>query len=1664
MNGERIREAIATRHRPGSVLKRVGGLKQLASLITGGGLPGPLRSVVEEAFAAPEHSRIHVTGRKRGSLGKDLADLSEADWRRAAETLLPQIGDCAALATVALARRPYQDGLSRKPFRCPRSPETLADVRARWLVNATILLGDYDGDIRWVTEHAAFLAGWSGGADMGWLLAAAIDLGGDTARDVREILTTSIVGEHPTAQMGRHVTQALMSCNDPSAWEEVVRLLLSAQRQEGLRQVILESVDEAHPHAFRRMLRVILDEDLTRFSSVVRAADTWFGFLWDGSSKIALDDILRRVLLFLEDPMARAAARVESDAETVYLALWASAFEDIDGAIGPATQLLSASKAEIRFVATHFLVQSLWTSGIPALVDALGDADLRVAARALDLFGTDMTSIVDGERLFQSLEQLMARLPKRSGTLDAIVWPWWKQKLERSTVAAALSANASAVNGDRLLPYVTDMNPAQRATFISHAAGITGRWSYMGAVLPDGSIEGVPQKRRKLSEAQRRVALDLLGDTSADVRSSAFNVMRELPLRDDEIDRLFDLLERKPGDLRTNAIARLRTLDDAALLALADRLVADASERRRLAGLELLRDAVESNRAKVEAQTRLSRYATDQPALSDEERLHVDAVAGGEAGNATLDNALGLVDPRSLRDWPEPRARRVEIDTPAARGSLRSLAERVLQHQNVEVRLPNGEVQLLAQALAGNYGPRNRESLETSLATLPVADTWRTWLSSRPETQRDRDGLESFRILLSETESPVWGSPPVTKVRGIDQWSGGLLFLRTLLEWCVVWDPPQGATEFLLDGLEDAIASLTADDYREMEKNEARNLFWYEGLAKEKPYRRKLRRADEWLNRFRWWRAIFPAAVSEAHAERLYGLLRWFEEKSRGFEVLAIILDDFIEAHRAGAVGANEFLNLLVGPWSLRSRAPLHEASTRKPPPALHGHPELVELVDRARRRIVEVETQRGDRETAASQLALALRMTGGLETLRRAVPALGKTHFARQFGWNPRHPSRQQTLSYLVIRSIPGDADTPEAFATWARKAKVRETRLVELAIYAPQWAAHVNHVLQWPGLDDGVWWIEAHTKDNRSWMHPEVKDIWAAEVSERTPLSAADLTEGAVDVSWFVKVYAELGPDRWKALDTAAKYAASSGGHTRAQLFARAMAGAVTRDELLSRIDASRHQDSVRALGLLPLAEGDARAQDLLERYHRLEEFRRQARKFGSQRQASEKRAVTIAMENLARTAGYRDPQRLQWAMERQAVADLANGPLVITRGEVTVELSIDADGVPALTIRKSGKAQKALPAKLKKDPEIEELKERLQELKRQHSRVRGALEEAMCRGDTFNAPELHELLTHPVLAPAVSRLVFVGDDIAGYPAEGGRALRDHQSKLHVLGANEQVRIAHPVDLFTRGDWSAWQRECFLAERIQPFKQLFRELYPMTATERGTERTRRYAGHQVNPRQALALLGSRGWVARPEEGVSRTFHEAGLTARLEFQQAFYTPADIEGLTLEDVIFTRKGEFKELPLDDVPKQLFSEAMRDLDLVVSVAHRGGVDPEATASTVEMRAALLRETCALLGLTNVEVQQHHAVIRGQLGEYSVHLGSAGAMLLPSTFLPIVAVHSQHRGRLFLPFADDDPRTAEVMSKVLLLARDKEIRDPNILEWIRAGLGNLRNGSA
>lgn len=51
------------------------------------------------------------------------------------------------------------------------------------------------------------------------------------------------------------------------------------------------------------------------------------------------------------------------------------------------------------------------------------------------------------------------------------------------------------------------------------------------------------------------------------------------------------------------------------------------------------------------------------------------------------------------------------------------------------------------------------------------------------------------------------------------------------------------------------------------------------------------------------------------------------------------------------------------------------------------------------------------------------------------------------------------------------------------------------------------------------------------------------------------------------------------------------------------------------------------------------------------------------------------------------------------------------------------------------------------------------------------------------------------------------------------------------------------------------------------------------------------------------------------------------------------------------------------------------------------------------------------------------------------------------------LPMTPVHSQKRGHIFLPFVDEDPKTAEIITKVMMLAKGDKLNDPTILQYLR-----------
>ncbi len=1584
-----------------------------------------------------------------------LNGLSEGDRTQIFSILFPKISAMVELAWQFHSQLPYPMGYNRRSFRTPHHPEFTQAKRGQWLAQLIGTIEGYDQDLEWLAAWVPYL-GYGAPDVLGILFAAAINQGDALGQSISQILLDSARGDHEIGAMGRHVTRALLVANDPNGWDFVERLLLAAQRQEGLRQTILETIDEAHPVAFRRMVRLIVAENLTRFSAVIRAIDVWFGFGLESLNEKQAKQILAQISPYLEDEAARKTALASEDPQTVYLALWSAGFTDAIAAIPLAAELLNHREATHRFVAVHFLTQLEITPAQLALLPAVGDRDLAVAAHAVQSL---RYAVPENSDTFERLEQNLGRFPAKAKTLPPMVWEWMKLDASQALVASAMLTQQGTRSPKRLIPLLSIVDGYERRT-IAHRLAEVKPW--------DAEI--------------REILLGLVGDTSQWVREEVLRLLHRCKITVEESIPLENLLTRKASDLRRGILGLLLNQEDEMAIAAAQRLLQAKQAPQRQAGLELLREFVLGDRLVEPSRALATEYQTSRAKLTTTETQLLDSILEPEAEEPTLTNALGLVELTELTPLvvPLPSAS-VEFQTEASQACLSALDELIHGHRQTPIKIKNwqGEQEELLGNVKWNFpGIDPRLSRQENLARLPLADVWENWWQNRPVQLHDEDGLELLRAISPSFERFSYGSddeeveeaqqqnPLQRLISSFQSLKGNSLTLRyphivqTLVYWLLYQHPSAQSIGFVLDAIATLLQAIPAKDSQEDLERLKRT---YEG-----------RRHDvanffgEWIQLARHFQSLF-ATEWQSQQYQWWQSLKWIDAWITVYQPVTLLWDVY-NVYQAEDGTEADLIFHLIGVQerdfalypeqhsgslaelkaNLRTNfQDLSDLTRRKLQPEYAQHLDLVALADRCRQRILAVELQRGDFPTAASHAARALRSISGIPIVLQLIQSLGQEKLVR--GYNYGSISKAAVFSHLMRVSFPAPEDTPAEFSQRVASAQIPTEKLIQFAFYAPQWVNYVEHALGWAGFADAVWWIHAHTKDTSWSVDQDVRETWEAQISERTPLSTRSLMDGAVDVEWFLRVYKRLKQERWLQLYETAQYASSGIGHQRAKLFADAMLGRSDGQVLRDRITQKRHQDSVRALGLLPLPKGKKRDAEILSRYQFLQEFLRTSKKFGSQRQASEKLCVEIGLENLARTAGFVDPQRLQWAMEAAAIADLSGKAQVVTVDEVSVSLSINALGEPEIAITKQGKPLKAIPAKLKKNPEIQAITARKQDITRQASRMRISLEQAMCRGERFTAEELIQLTNHAVLAPMLNQLILMGEQEMGYLVEQGTALQQHDGSIQPI-QSKTLRIAHPWDLLQTKAWHLWQQDCFIQSRAQPFKQIFRELYVPTAAEQTEKISRRYEGHQVNPRQALALFGSRGWIAAPDEGVRRTFHQEGLTAEVDFLNGFYTPLEVEGLTLAGVRFHRRDQWEPLPLTEIPPALFSEVMRDLDLVVSVAHQGGVDPEATTSTVEMRASLVRETCRLLKLTNVQIQGSHVLIEGHLGSYSIHLGSAMVHRQPGGALCIIPVPSQHRGRIFLPFVDNDPKTAEVVSKVLLLSKDKKIQDPTILEQI------------
>ncbi len=1665
------------------------------------GLTAALAECVRLPWNRDAHVRLHTELANLYGKPIDQIDASQFANRELQKAVASLAGEDMAQKLTALVflrlEGQFSSSVFRKSYRSKHFMYYAYEIVSFLcnLVRTSCLKTDLRGILLGGKEKADGLAFWMESTQKAcfeYLLALELRNGN---KEYRDLVQEALTGDNSRVFLSRTVIEAIILSGDPKLLDMLERLLLAAKLQEGLRQQILESADKGGVRVLTRFLSLCTEHDLFRFASVCRAFFVWTGMgaQEEKPQTVRLWAIYARDCL--TDEALRKAYLASEDNTKAYFALWATGCFEMHDADNAAQTLLRDEKHYRRVLGWYFISHSDNSTFQRTIAcRQLNETDPELLAWVVhNLCGYSVsvghpygatpqkrTPIVNdnlpaksAERaaLFDMLEKVALRIGNKKQTFSGNPFSFATVELTAEPVHRLLMALAAYdMNNDligRLLALAPQMCSELRNVLLRYY------------LLPDK----IPSHRAFL--------LQSLDDRSIANKETAVNMLATCKLGAQDLQLLAETLRTKSGTVKKSVMSVLAVQDSKLLSPLIAQMLADSAEHQNQAAIELLQSLSDKHPKLIDAHADALAALRTRP-LSAQTQILLDKLTPDQKKTEvfTPENGFGLYDPKTAEDC----CRSFAVPSEQKRGLLDKLfgkktGDGLYSEKELRSLLPTErEIQTLFEKLDGVFAKHADFEYETAHADgsrakvlfgdahyfalplpsdclcLNLQDERAVW-DMIPFAAEFADALGDYATDVSKavalryvtlTEygfSAAFGdrfdvAPWYERLKAKDlavSYAARLhqKFRRcnTLLDLLHVLHTRFDTHTFFAEvhkwhaSMLELIGDNLSEHFLSLKPNAGivfggSSSFAWKGidvpmLARLRGMLEKLHLSDEDFSL--WFATVLRceqiAGVVGKHSVSLGDCFRACEMGLIPRDVLTErILRD---KENPGAIFA-----------LTRRNAPFYKQLTA-------DYPWAAEYIDTIVSRIVCVEQTRGELPTPLTDCARGIQYFEGASHFCALLAALGKEDFFRGYAYGAT--SKKESLSLLLGRCYPSPDDTAETLGALVKAASIPEKRLAQAALYAPQWARFAETVLGWDGLHSAVWFFHAHINEQFS----AEKET---EVARYSPITPLQFNDGAFDRAWFFDAYRRLGDKQFDTLFKYAKYiTAGSNAHRRSQIYVEAALGKADKAVLEGEIMEKRNPDKLRSYPLLPIEQSDLT--EALHRYEFIQAFQKQSKQFGAQKRETEKKACMTALENLAFSMGYTDVNRLTWQMESQKLKKILPLTEPIALDGFTARLFIDENGKASVVIEKDGKALKTVPKALAKNETYLSLKEAAKELSELSRRAVQSFENAMIDGDRFTAAELTGILQNPVLSPVAGKLVWMSDGTFGMPVLDGTLMlcKADGSRVPV---GEHLRLAHPHDLRTAGIWADWMRALYDQKCIQPFKQIFREYYPLTEDEL-QEKTvsRRYAGHQLQPKRTVALLRTRGWTVDYETGLQKVCHKQNIIARMFALADWFTPADIEAPTLETVEFFDRTNSKNIPLTEIPPILFSEVMRDLDLAVSVAHVGGVDPEASHSTVEMRTSIAKELTSLLGLQNVTWIGSHAKIHGTLSNYSVHMGSGVVHAEGIGMLAILPVHSSARGRIFLPFADDDPKTAEILSKIILLAEDQKLKDPTILSQLR-----------
>ena len=1490
-----------------------------------------------------------------------------------------------------------------------------------------------------------------------------------------ELFKDIFSSEHEIGGICPVLIKAALITQDTRYRTLVEQLLLAAQLQEGLRQMILESLDETSLASLQHFIGVILEHNLTRFSSVVRAVDVWFGFGWEAPQQSVIKRTLELSQIFLSDRVAAEKALNSKDNIERYVALWAVGVRSVQQALDLAVKAIQDPQTshEGRIVTLYFVQQTQIT-----YTDIATYAEAHFGEVA-DLDYWLLQNLPKGSpspALFDRMQAVAKTLPKEGKHFEGVGFRWLSFTLKPQDIYRFLISEANEQQQERLAAELSEIPVEERQNLLQNVYPVLGRGRY----YYDSEAEKKKKPEKYPADSwQRALVRTALNDKAAMVAGIAFDIFKKIPLVHEDILAIEQVLSRKNKEQRKESVALLIKQPESVLKDSTSRLIVSKSADQRLAALEIL--------SVLQEEQRLTDYVTEQVEayrgrkLTKNEQVLMDKLAynSDETGEVRYDlsNGFGVIDFDRLTPFvlPQPqfdKERKEKKDflfdkiirVEKVREALNDLLVIWRKHKDYEYQYEGYQgatiTTLLGKEIRRQHQEQEGETPMDRLNDLPLAKLWKDWHQKHQLNEIEYEyAIRYCENIFYENEIPkelkgyLTGYYPDFKVAfqgnvGGNYYESEARRLEDLLAPISEAYAEDRAflASFKLSVFEDALATYPPEKRKVKIERDYDDMDWTEVIEEFVISMNQGENGDiDYYTpeqRLKLWQLLYYVYAQKQTKDDLtiynpQEVLTDLRAKVRESERLPGVNGGLagltLTLYQKGQLSADDLLFFCLLEDDLFTVAQGGENYFyRRLPEVLKTSLTFPDTqLELLKTRMLQVELQRGDLPTDASIYVRHLQEIEGMRYFFEALERMGKEPFAKGYYYG-NDLTKRRTFSHILEVSQPSATDTFAAFKAHLDKIKITDKRLVEAACYALHWADWIGDYLQIKDFKEAIWWFIAHTTD---YMDAEKETI----VSQYSTVPRDDFQRGAIDVDWYHRVHKAVGKEGWKLIQESAKYLSDGMGYRRVKLYSAVLTGEIKLDEVIQKITEKRDKDYVMALGLVPINK-KKEEEDLVRRYNLLQTFLKESKQFGQQRQESEKNAVEIGLDNLSRNAGYEDSIRFSWAMEAKATQQIMEKSTLVL-DDTTIKLVIDEQGKAELEVTKGDKTLKSIPDKYKKNKEVEALKGNKTYLTKQYSRTRLSLEQAMLSQTLFTAAELAKILEHPVVKAMLSKLVLFNPETqaSGFWQDG--KLLSAEGTLTPLKAADKLLIAHPSHLFYAVQWDLYQKYLFDKEIKQPFKQVFRELYVPTKDELETSnRSERYQGHQVQPQKTVALLRGRGWTVNYEEGLQKVYHKEGFRATIYAAADWYTPSDVEAPTLEYVVFYNLKDGKEVPMKEINPVIFSEVMRDVDLVVSVAHVGGVDPEASHSTMQMRGALARESARLFKLTNVEVKERYILVKNEHGDYSLHLGS-GMISRGGLQINVVAVQSQHRGRVFLPFVDDDPKTAEIISKMKLLSEGK-----------------------